>query len=123
MSNVLLMDAARDHNFLFAGDEPTYRIDDELMVDKGPVFNVSEAAKVFFGKSAHWLRWQEERGKLVLDGNAVGTRRTGSQARIYTLSDIEEVAHALAQNGGIDGTQLNLTIRMVELSARVWRYI
>lgn len=112
---------------------------------KGPVFTVSEMAKFFFDRSNHWIRWLEsmaereedpETGKLVdIDGTKgvpfwftdpqtkerrkVGQRRNDKAARLYTLSDIEEVAHALAQNGHISGTQLRQTLLLVQVSAEM----
>lgn len=148
---------------------------------KDPLFGVSEAAKTFFGRSSHWVRWLEEQHALVYDGDPncthtktvrkmrpepvldeagkkvknaegkvkmvekvgpveepyfdtkgrckrcrgrrVGERRTPSGARIYSLADIELLAHALAQNGKITGTQLRLALTMVDTAARIWEYI
>lgn len=85
-----------------------------------PTFSVGEAAKVFFARSSHWLRLQENEGYLVLDGREVGTRRTEQGARYYTLPDIEEMAHALATKGRISGTQLANALKVAEDIAHVW---
>lgn len=112
---------------------------------KGPKFTVSEMAKLFFARSNHWVRWLEsmpemeedpESGKMVAvpdtkgvpfwftdpktgERRKVGQRRNEKAARIYTLGDIEEVAHALAQNGHISGTQLRQTLLLVQVSAEM----
>lgn len=147
-----------------------------------PLFGVTDVAKVFFGRSPHWIRWLEEKhafvingdpncshtkhvrelrpvpvldedGEKILDafgkkvteekmiwvdvgdftpktgrckkckGQKVGGRRTESGARIYSLADVELVAHALAQNRNIDGIQLQLALSVVEISARIWGYL
>jgi hypothetical protein len=93
-----------------------------------PHFNVSEVAKVFFARSPHWVRWREARGFFVLDEGTgqekpVGNHRTQRGARYYTLSDVEEMAHALAQKQAITGSQLRTTLLLVENSARLWGYL
>lgn len=109
------------------------RLDDKRFIFEGidtsrePLFTVSEVAKFFFGRSAHWIRWQEsnEHFFLTIDGKQepVGTRRTDSGARVYTLSDVELIAHALAEHGAINGRQLNDVLLLASTSARVWGYI
>jgi hypothetical protein len=44
-------------------------------------------------------------------------------ARYYTLADIERMAHALAQQGIIDGTRLAHTILMAKVNARLYGVI
>jgi len=56
-------------------------------------------------------------------GQKVGERRTASGARTYSLADVEQVAHALAQAGKITGTQLRHALGVVDLEARIWEYI
>ena len=92
-------------------------------VDKQPVYTVSEVAKVFFGKSPHWIRWREKNDFFVLDGEQVGGSRTPEGARRYTLSDIEKMAHALAGREAINGAQLTNALMMVQTSARIWGYL
>src|SRR5690606_10586022 len=51
----------------------------------GPIFTVSEVAKIFFCRSSHWLRLQEYKG-LYLDGQKVEPARAGkTEVRQYTL--------------------------------------
>lgn len=95
---------------------------------EGPLFSVTEAGKAFFGRSGHWIRWREREGALVLDGERVGTgRRAGKSKqegyRSYSLSDIEKVAHALAQAHAIDGGQLLHALRVVQAMARIYGYL
>lgn len=56
-------------------------------------------------------------------GQKVGERRTASGARVYSLADVEQVAHALAQAGKITGTQLRHALGVVHLEAQIWEYI
>jgi hypothetical protein len=69
-------------------------------------------------RDAHCHTW-----KLMLDGRLVGTRRNEKSARIYTLSDVEEIAHALAQSGSITGTQLRNTITVIKTQAEMFEYL
>lgn len=96
---------------------------DGIDVSREPHFTVSEVAKVFFGRSSHWMRWLERHGWLELDGEAVGTKRTEQGARYYTLDDVENIAHALAQKGKINVAQLTNCLLIVQTEARVWGYL
>lgn len=98
---------------------------DEIDTSAGPYFSVTEAGKVFFGRSGHWIRWREREGFMSLDGEQVGTSRSNGQMgyRRYSLSDIERMAHALAQTGAIDGSQLLHTLRVVQAMARIYQYL
>lgn len=88
----------------------------------GPVFTVSEVGKVFFRRSNHWVRWSEGQGRFQLDGVEVGTSRTPVGARKYTLTDIEQMAHALASHGAIDGAHLVNVLLVVQMIARLYGY-
>lgn len=96
-----------------------------------PSFAVQEVAKVFFGRGPDWLRWRYRRverdgevilpyGYFVLDGVPLETKKTPAGARYYSLADIERMAHALAQTGGIDGAQLANTVLLVKTIARIY---
>lgn len=82
-----------------------------------PFYSVSEASRFFFGLGAHWLRWRDRKGDLVLDGAYVGGQRTAKGARRYTLADIERIGHALAQRGAIDSYRLDIVLRLAQLQA------
>jgi hypothetical protein len=92
-----------------------------------PRFTVSEAAKMFFGNSTHWLRWRLKSdpaaghpdGYFILDGKAMTFRRTESGARYFTLADIERMGHALAQQRLIPGSKLRDIILAVKAVARL----
>lgn len=111
------------------------RIDPEQMMLEGvdtskkPLFTVSEMAKFFFARSNHWVRWLEQTGKMTItdpDGTVreVGTRRSEKMnGRVYTLSDIEEIAHALAANSSISGAQLRHTLLLVKAQAVMNGYL
>lgn len=90
---------------------------------EGPLYTVSEVAKFFFAKSAYWIRWRERSGAFVLDGKPVGTARTPQGARVYDLSDIEKMAHALASQRLLDGMDLQLVLYAVYCQARLWGFI
>lgn len=98
--------------------------------DKGqPLFSVSEVSKTFFGRSPHWIRWLEGEGAFMLDGEKVGDRRKpgGKKnevgARVYNLSDIEKMAHALASKGHINGAQLANALVIIQAIARIWGFV
>jgi hypothetical protein len=88
----------------------------------GPRFTISEAGKVFFNRSDHWIRWSEKEGHLKLDGVEVGTSRTEVNARVYTLTDIEQMAHALASHHAISGAHLVNVLLVVQAMARLYGY-
>ena len=90
---------------------------------KEPLYAVGEVAKFFFGRTAHWVRWVEREGKLVLDGVPVAKDRTGSGSRKYTLTDVELMSHALAQNGAISGAQLRRALALVAVEAEIYDYL
>ena len=122
-ATTLLKDKAipGDDGFMLAGIDTSTR----------PVYSVAEVSKVFFARSPHWVRWVERKGWLVLDGEQVGTYRKpvgddvkpGNGYRQYCLSDIEKMAHALAQHGAIDGDQLMNALRIVAAQARLYGYL
>jgi hypothetical protein len=89
----------------------------------GPLFSVSEVAKVFFGKTPHWIRWLEGQGRTTLEGRPVATTRTEHGSRQYTLADIELLAHALHENDAIDMAQLVLAVTTARNIALAWRIL
>jgi len=110
---------------------------DESMEEK-PTFTVSEVAKVFFAKGPDWLRWRSDPvplpnqrredmkfpdGWFILDGERLEAKRTPAGARYYTLFDIERMAHALHQNGGIGPEQLARIVRIVKAMAELYGYL
>lgn len=96
-------------------------------VSREPVFTVSEVARFFFARTAHWVRWRERRGFFVLDGEPVGERDTLPNgklaARSYNLADVEKMAHALASKGAINGAQLANALLLVKTEAKLWGHI
>lgn len=116
--------------------EPNFRarksLVDGLDVSEKPRYTVSEVAKFFFAKSAHWIRWQEKPpgpktkgggGLLTEEGQTVVEHRTEGGARYYTLRDVELMAHALCRNGAIDALHLKNVLRLVFIEAHVWGYL
>ena len=115
-------------------DLPIIGVDPETFMlngvdtDKGPLYTVSEMAKFFFARSNHWVRWLETQKKMILvladdTQREIGNRRNDKAARIYTLSDMEEVAHALAQHRAISGEQLCLALAAVKAQAQMFNYL
>lgn len=88
-----------------------------------PRFSVAEVAKVFFGRSPHWLRWVERKGRIKFDGEPVSVSRTEVGARTYTLADVEKMAHGLAATGAIEPVNLIYALRIVQSVARVYGYL
>lgn len=125
-------------------DQDFWVYDDMCETDKVgvavPNFSVQDTAKFFFARSADWLRWRgrpvhphkkgaacNERchpyGYFVLDGEPITIKRTEAGARVYTLADVERMAHALAQNGALDGNTLTNVIMLVKWVARLYKVI
>lgn len=89
-----------------------------------PTFRISEVGRFFFARSADWMRWldglatvDEPHGVFTLDGKPLQIKRTASGSRVYTLADIERLAHALLEHDKIDGRQFAATIALVKWSA------
>ena len=88
-----------------------------------PKFNISVVAKAFFGINSETLRywvWKEiKSGGPILDGSRMEISRKGKY-RVYSIADIERLAHALAQAGYIDGERLVRIVLMVKTSAQMY---
>lgn len=83
-------------------------------------YSVSEIGKVFFARTPHWVRWLYRQEKVFLDGKPVAMTKTEKGSRVYTLSDVEQFTHALAQNGAISGQQARHALALVAIEAQVW---
>lgn len=100
-----------------------------LTVLPKPIFTVAEVAKIFFAEDPDWLRWrlkkseQNPHGFFVLDGKPLPDRRTDKNFRYYTLADIEKMAHALAQNGGISGARLIQIVGIIKNMLKIWGFV
>lgn len=88
----------------------------------GPVFSVGEVGRFFFARTSHWMRWLERNNKLVLDGETVADGRSQAGSRKYTLSDVEQAAHALASNRAISGAQLRIALTLVAVQSELHGY-
>jgi hypothetical protein len=85
-----------------------------------PSYTRSEAAMMFFGRSARWLKAH------ILDANTeiiegLELARDG-RGRKYKLFHIEVIAHGLVQRRIIDGRQFLDVIAMLKLQACLWGY-
>lgn len=93
---------------------------DMIPVDKKlqlpvPSFSVNTVATVFFGRSGSWLRLH-----MRLDGRAVfEPRRSRADARVFSLADIEPMAHALHQRDVIDTERLICSVMITKWVARI----
>lgn len=94
-----------------------------------PNYTVSEASKFFFAQKPDWLRWRSKKTKenpdgfFVLDGEPLPDHRTDAEFRYYTLADIERMAHALAQNGGISGARLKHITTLIRTLCKMYGFI
>lgn len=94
---------------------------DALPEGEGPAFTVSEVGKIFFARSPHWMRWIEREGWLTDDdGEPLVRRREGSTVRTYGLSDVEQIAYALADKRKIGAHQLLMALRVMRSIGDVW---
>lgn len=96
---------------------------DGVDTTEGPLYTISEIAKVFFARSPHWIRWREKTGIFTFDGQPVGVGRTPKGARVYTLGDIEKMAHALVAAEGLNAEELANVLRICQANARMWELI
>lgn len=103
-------------NRMIFEDEKGERID----MNGSPTFSTKVVAMVFFGKSAHWLRWRSRDGFTVLDGVKVEPSRAASNIREYNLADIERLAHALRANDAITTEQCVNSLRTIAAVARLY---
>lgn len=113
---VVIADAAIDsERFLFDG----------IDTSKYPTFSVGEVSKVFFAKSPSWLRQQEAKGFLLIEGDIDFTprRRISKSARFFCLEDIEKVAHALTYHNVISAVDLRVVLTMLKAQGLLWGYI
>ncbi len=88
-----------------------------------PLFSVSEASKFFFARSAQWLRIQEGKGNLRLDGKDIRSSRTLSGARRFNLADIELMSFALFESTVLSWTQLRFVLALLNVQGKMWGYL
>jgi hypothetical protein len=160
----MAVDSALEHVLMAdARIDPDKFMFESIDTSEKPVFTVSEAAKFFFARTAHWMRWRERnlffllgddptcehhekkpktivkdgkkvktikimswvrRGKCTKCGAVeVGGRTTKTGSRVYSLGDIEQIAHALARRNAITGGQLRNTLSLLAIQARLWEYL
>jgi len=143
--------------------DPDHFLLDRVDTSAGPHFSVSQVGKIFFARTAFWIRWLEDGHRTILDGDPacphftpstriievitaegeqtrevkskdswlvdgvcsrcggrqVGVTKTKTGSRIYTLTDVEEVVHALAGAGAISGAQATNALHLVQTMARI----
>jgi hypothetical protein len=109
---VIHEDRLPQHQFILEG----------IDTSREPHYTVSEVAKFFFARTAHWIRWRESKGFFVLNGEPIATNRK-DKARFYTLEDVEKMAYALAEQKAINGAQMSNVLLLVQTEAKVWGYL
>lgn len=96
----------------------------EMVDAKGrPTFPIGVVAEVFFARSVHWARLMQTKGWMVLDDEPLDIPKTEAGAKAFRLYDIERMAHALADNGAIDGQQLSRTVLLVKTVGQNWGFL
>jgi len=98
-----------------AGMDPNKLMFAEKDTTEGPRLSVAQVARLFFDRTDHWLRLQENKGYFTFNGEPFEVGRSHANARIYLLADIEMIIHALAQNHRISGQ--NAVLALMALSA------
>lgn len=95
---------------------------------QGPFYSVHEVAKVFFAMSSSWLRLKlnpdedhPETWFVGRDGKRLKFWRRNPEkpdsARLFTLADIEPMAHSLYEFSSISRTRLAQVLRLVQVEA------
>ena len=82
-----------------------------------PSFKITEVTKVFFARSADWLRWIEQDDQsgqvFSIAGEPLEIKRTETGNRSYTLVDVERLAHALLEHRKITVDQFIAAINII----------
>jgi hypothetical protein len=92
-----------------------------------PAYKVSVVAQVFFGMSSSWLRRHISQKNVFIDqaGKPIDFRRLdpakADSARVFLLSDVEQMALRLYEIGGIDAAKLSRVLAVVTAQADLFR--
>src|SRR5690348_1215012 len=115
-------------------ERPAYMVTEAMIVSRdwrrkaAPFYSVHEVAKIFFAMSSSWLRLKlnPEPGRphgsfLDVHGKPMVFRRrdpdNSHSARVFTLADVEQMAHSLHEFGDIDSARLAQVLRLVQAEA------
>lgn len=87
-------------------------------VDRGPKFSTGEVGKIFFG-------WGRRYVNILLKDGTFGEVGTLSESgrHLFTLADVESMAHSLWKSKVIDTPHFMDVLRCVTSIARIWRLI
>lgn len=82
-------------------------------------FPIGKVSDLFLDRTSAWVRWQERIGHIVdEDGNPIGTRhehlKKGGGDRVYSLTDVRLMAHALRRANVLDDLGLEVVIARIE---------
>jgi hypothetical protein len=116
--------------------EPKYLVTEAMIISRSwhrrqaPFFRVETVARVFFARSASWLRLKMATDAehpdtwFTRDGKRMEFRRLNPEkapsARVFTLADIEPMAYSLHRFGAIDSQRLMQILDIVQAMATLY---
>lgn len=80
-------------------------------------YHTKQVSTFFFQKSAGWLRWRDREGQTTSEHFNCNPQRDANGTRIYSLADIEILAHAFAEQSIIDAQHMEITLHLIRLIA------
>lgn len=86
-------------------------------INAKPTYTPGELGKIFFARSADWVRWCERSGHFGEHDHIPGESRT------YTLVDIQRMAFALHDRQRLPLDRLVRILRIVREIAQLHRYL
>lgn len=91
----------------------------------GPSWSTVGVSRTFFGRRGReWILTHFSEGHVLLDGVPVQVpRRASNDMRHWRLVDVEQYAHALAQNGFLTIDKLVRVINQIRIIAEAWGYV
>lgn len=102
-----------------AGLDPDHLMLADVDASVRPLFSIREVGVFFFNETDYWLRIIGDTDKFTYNGKKIKIRRTPAGARVYSLADIELIAHGLAQNRVISGQHAVLVLQAVAAFAKI----
>jgi hypothetical protein len=87
-----------------------------------PLFATHVVATVFFARTVAWLKDHLNRGHSITAEGDVRPQKALNGHYAWRLYDIERFAHALAQQGLINGRRAELVVQLVRTTARLYEH-
>lgn len=105
-------------------NRPYWIIPDVLRgIENPPEFSTGGVSKIFFATHPatfrYWLWKEESKGGPILDGSRIEIEQRDGY-RVYSIEDVEKLAHAFARAGYIDGDRLGKIVLMVKTCAQMY---